>query len=144
MLVRFPKKNLGSDSFSRLEGPNIEVTQENRAPEESLALESDSSAGSESDKEPDTSLVAGPSRPQCRAILPAHFREDSDGDGGVVCDICHMTEPVNMASETVFWVDCDTCGVWVHNYCAFNKNTATRKYVTGSGKTGHLAQKIKT
>ena len=95
-----------------------EVTQESPAPEESLALESDSSAGSESDREPETSLVLGPNRLQCCAILPARFREDSDGDDGVVCDICHMTEPVNMASETVFWVDCDTCGVWVHNYCA--------------------------
>ena len=75
---------------------NDEATQASPAPEESLALESDSSAGSESDKEQETRLVAGPIRPQRCAILRAHFRENSDGDDGVVCDICHMTEHVNM------------------------------------------------
>ena len=116
-----------------------EVTQENPALVESLALESDSGAGSESDNEPETNLVAGPSRPQCRAILPARFQEDCDRDNGVVCDICHLTEPVNMASGTVFWIDCDICGVWVHNYCAFNKNTVTRKNIFYSASSIPLA-----
>ena len=26
-----------------------------------------------------------------------------------------------MAGDTVFWVDCELCGVWVHTYCAFQK-----------------------
>ena len=59
-----------------------DVPQEYIAPEESPALESDSSAGSESDKEPETSIAAGPSCPQHRALLPTRFRNDSDGDNG--------------------------------------------------------------
>ena len=34
------------------------------------------------------------------------------------------------ALSIVFWVDCDKCGCWVHNYCAFNKkNDVTCGYV---------------
>ena len=34
----------------------------------------------------------------------------------------------DMAGGIVFWVDCDLCGVWVHTYCAFNKNAVSRKF----------------
>ena len=71
-----------------------EVPQECSALEGS-PVESYSNAISESDKEPETSLVGGP-----HAILPARFRDNRDGND-VVCDIGHMAEPVNMASETV-------------------------------------------
>ena len=47
---------------------------------------------------------------------------------GVLCSICNATEPVGMASSTVFWVDCDKCGTWVHNYCVFKKNNVCRRF----------------
>ena len=65
---------------------------------------------------------------QRRAQLPARFRNDSDGDDGVLCSICNATEPVGMASSTVFWVYCDKCGTWVHNYCVFKKNNVSRRF----------------
>ncbi len=34
-----------------------------------------------------------------------------------------------MTADTVFWVDCDLCGVWVHTYCALHKNVVIRKYL---------------
>ena len=33
-----------------------------------------------------------------------------------------------MAGDMVFWVDC-LCSVWVHTYCAFQKNAISRKYL---------------
>ena len=48
---------------------------------------------------------------------------------GVLCEVCHSTEPEGLASGTVFWIDCDKCGVWVHNYCVFQENDVSRKYV---------------
>lgn len=31
--------------------------------------------------------------------------------------------------KSFFWVECDRCGEWVHNKCAFGKNNVTRKKV---------------
>ena len=36
--------------------------------------------------------------------------------GGVICELCSLKEPLGMAGDTVFWVDYDLCGVWVHTY----------------------------
>ena len=78
---------------------------------------SSSSTGSDSDtmigEEP------GRNRPQRRSQLPARFREDIDDANdanGVLCEVCHSTEPEGLASGKVFWIDCDKGGVWVHNY----------------------------
>ena len=65
----------------------------------------------------------GPSRPQQRRLLPARFRQDSDGDDGV---LCHCTELEEYSGDTVYWIDCNKCGVWVHNYCLFGKNDVSR------------------
>lgn len=91
--------------------------------------ESDSSESESGDKGPGHSPEPGPSshRPRHRVILPARFQDDSGCDDGVICEICHQTEPEGVAGDTMFWVDCDLCGVWVHNYCAFKKNDVTRK-----------------
>ena len=54
----------------------------------------------------------GPSRPQQRRLLPARFPQDSDGDDGV---LCHCPELKEYNGDTVYWIDCNKCGVWVHN-----------------------------
>ena len=83
---------------------------------------------SESHSELEFNSEAGPSHPKHRGILPARFRNESEDYDGVLCSICGKSEPENMASNTVFWVDCDLCGTWVHNYCSFNNNTVTKRY----------------
>ena len=55
------------------------------------------------------------SRPHRCGILPARFRDDVSDDDGILCDLCQLKEPLGMADNTVFWVDCDSCGKWVHN-----------------------------
>ena len=54
-----------------------------------------------------------------RRQLPARFRnaDDSDGNDGVLCNICTFNEPEGLSSGTVFWVDCDKCGSWVYTQC---------------------------
>ena len=71
-----------------------------------------------------------------RRQLPARFREDGDSDGndGVVCDIFNYNEPEGLSSSTIFWIDCNKCGSWVHNVCAFGSNTVTRQYLCLSCK----------
>ena len=39
---------------------------------------------------------------------------------------CSFKEPLGMAGDMVFWVNCGLCGVWVHTYCAFQKNAISR------------------
>ena len=68
------------------------------------------------------------SRPHRRVQLPARFRDDIKDDDGVVCAVCKLNEPQGVSADTVFWVDCDVCGVWVHNYCVFKNNAVSRGY----------------
>ena len=49
-------------------------------------------------------------RPRRCGILPARFRDDVSDDDGILCDLCQLKEPPGMADNTVFWVDCDSCG----------------------------------
>ncbi len=62
-----------------------------------------------------------PSRYRC------HSGTDTDDNDGTLCCICEKNEPDDLAASVVFWVDCSKCGAWVHNQCAFNNNTASRK-----------------
>ena len=68
-----------------------------------------------------------------RQHVPSRYRRhsgtDSDDNDGTLCCICKKNEPDGLAACVVFWVDCSKCGVWVHNQCAFNNNTASRKYL---------------
>ena len=88
---------------------------------------SSSSTGSDSDTM--TGEEPGRSRPQHHSQLPALFREDIDDADGVACEVCRSTGPEGLSSSTVFWIDCDVCGVWVHNYCVFQKHDVGHKYV---------------
>ena len=88
---------------------------------------SSSSTGSDSDTM--TGEEPGRNRPQRRSQLQARFCEDIDDADGVLCKVCHSTEPEGLASGTVFWIDCDKCGVRVHNYFVFQKNYVSHKYV---------------
>ena len=88
---------------------------------------SSSSTGSDSDAM--TGEEPGRHRPQRCSQLPAQFCEDIDDADGVLCEACHNTEPEGLAAGTVFWIECDKCGVWVQNYCVFQKNDVSRKYV---------------
>ena len=90
---------------------------------------STSSSSTESNSDTMRGEEPGHNRPQRRSQLPARFREDIDDAVGVLCEVCHSTEPEGLASGIVFWIDCDKCGVWVHNYCVFQKNDISRKYV---------------
>ena len=91
----------------------------------------DDSLGSESvDDEQAHSAQPGSSdsRSHRRVQLPARFRDDIEDDDGVVCAVCKLNEPQGVSADTVFWVDCDVCGVWVHNYCVFKNNAVSRRY----------------
>ena len=75
------------------------------------------------------------SRPRSQRVhtLPARFRENTDSgsdesDDGILCALCNAREPEGFSGSTVFWVDCDKCGTWVHTYCANNSS----KYVCSS------------
>ncbi len=71
-----------------------------------------------------------------RRQLRARFRdaEDSDGNDGVLCTICDLNEPEGLSASTIFWVDCDKCGAWVHNVCEFGNNSVTKQYLRPSCK----------
>ena len=87
---------------------------------------SSSSTGSDSDTM--TGEEPGCHHPQRSSQLSARFCEDIDDADGVLCEACHSTEPEGLASGTVFWIECDKCGVWVHN-SVFQKNDVSGKYV---------------
>ena len=56
--------------------------------------------------------------------IPDDFEVVSDNDSDI-CAICSSREPPGLKSKNIFWVDCDKCDAWVHNYCAFGKNDVT-------------------
>ena len=51
--------------------------------------------------------------------------QDNNDDAAVLCTICHAREPA-FTAKTIFWVDCERCGAWVHSYCAFKNNSVSR------------------
>ncbi len=84
-------------------------------------------SSSESGSEVGIPSVASSSRGR-RRQLPARYRldEDSDGNDGVLCEICSCNESEGLSSSTIFWIDCDKCCSWVHNICAFGNNTVSK------------------
>ena len=61
----------------------------------------------------------------CRRQIPSRYRPDSSGseeNDDTLCSISHNNEPEGLASGVVFWVDCNDCGNWIHNVCAFRLN----------------------
>ena len=72
-------------------------------------------------------------RPCRRRTTPSRYRRDSDDDSdqndGTICSLCQSNEPGTMAASIVFWIDCNKCGCWVHNFCAFGNNTSSRRYL---------------
>ena len=76
---------------------------------------STSSSSTASDSDAMTGEEPGRNHPQRRSQLPAGFREDIDDADGVLCEVCRSTGPEGLSSGTVFWINCDKCGVWVHN-----------------------------
>ena len=98
--------------------------------------ESDGEAGpSTSSREPESDGEAGPStssRPHRQRTLPSRFRRDSsdsDNNDGSICVLCDSNEPEGLATNTVFWIDCDKCGYWAHNFSAFGSNTASQRFL---------------
>ena len=77
---------------------------------------------------------AGPStgRPHHQRTMPSRYRQDSSSDDqndGTLCILCNSNEPKGLSASVVFWIDCDRCGAWAHNVCAFGNNTASRQYL---------------
>ena len=72
-------------------------------------------------------------RPKRRCQLPARFRDsDTESDDGVLCSMCNQKEHAGCSAETIFWIDCDVCGAWVHTYCAFKNNASSHRYMCKS------------
>ena len=69
------------------------------------------------DSDSETETASFPLR---RRQFPQRYRPDSENDenDGILCSICELNEPEGMSSDMMFWVDCDVCGVWVHDACA--------------------------
>ena len=112
-------------SDSEPDSPDQESEEEPGPSAESLESEEDDHRN----QLPEPGPSAESCRPRRHGVLPARFRDElSDDDDGVICDLCFLKEPLDMAGGIVFWVDCDLCGVWVHTYCAFNKNAVSRKF----------------
>ena len=119
------RRRLRLDSDSGDDASESEHEQE-ESNSESQEQESESD---DSQLPPGNAGPSEPSRPRRRGMLPARFRDDEEDEDGVLCDHCGLNEPPGMTGSTVFWVDCDSCDVWVHNYCAFNKkNAVSRRY----------------
>ena len=72
---------------------------------------STSSSSSGSDSDTMTSEEPARNHLQRCSQLPARFHEDIDDADGIPCEVCHSTEPEGLASGTVFWINCDKCGV---------------------------------
>ena len=70
-------------------------------------------------------------RPKRQRQFPQRYRQsesDSDDDQ-VPCALCLMKYPPGCRADTLFWVDCDRCGIWVHSFCAFDDNTSSSQFV---------------
>ena len=116
------RRRLRLESDSDQSEPDTEP-EHSESPEPEQSPERESNTGNPSSQ-------PGPStnHPRRRGVLPAHFRDDVSSNDGVFCELCKLNEPLGLAASTVFWVDCDSCGTWVHNYCAFKKNAVSRRY----------------
>ncbi len=116
-----------SESQDTTEINNEESSNQASAREESEPNNSDSDA---SDLSCHSQRVNRSGR---RQRVPSRYRRysgtDTDDHDGTLCCICEKNEPDDLAASVVFWVDCYKCGAWVHNQCAFNNNTASRKYL---------------
>ena len=102
--------------------------EEDHSPSSSGEIVPEATVSDDSSFNPSVTVSDRPSR---RRRMPSRFRvddEDSDNDG-MLCVLCNSNEPATLASQTVVWVDCSECGCWVHNVCAFGKNTVTRLYL---------------
>ncbi len=63
-----------------------------------------------------------------RELWPSRFRQDSsesDSNDGAICVLCDSNEPESLSASTIFWIDCDKCGCWAHNFCAFGNNSVS-------------------
>ena len=91
-----------------------------------------SHASSESSSEGDPECGPSTSHPRRQRTLPLRYRQessDSDQNDGTICMLCQHNEPEGLAAGIVFWIDCNKCGCWVHNVCAFGKATARRQFM---------------
>ena len=88
-------------SDSEPDSPDQESEEEPGPSAESLESEEDDHRNQLGEPEP------GPSAESCRprrhGVLPARFRDElSDDDDGVICDLCSLKEPLDMAGGIVY------------------------------------------
>ena len=101
---------------------------------ESDALSDESDASSDVDMlaprhSPTSSKNAGEtSHPQRQWQTPSRFHcnSESEENDRTICVLCEQNDPEGLSGSIVFWIDCEKCGCWVHNICAFGNNTASR------------------
>ena len=100
--------------------------------DESQSDDSQSDDSQSEDSQSDRECVQESSRPSRKIRLPSRFRDSSDADSdddAVLCDLCQAREPEGCKQVPYFWIDCNSCGKWVHTYCAFGRNNVTRQYL---------------
>ena len=54
---------------------------------------------------------------QCQLPAQCHECWNTDDDD-VLCSVCHSREPQDCSEKSIYWVECERCGSWVHSYCA--------------------------
>ena len=121
------KKYLNKASTSRKRPSARRQLSLTKGNQENPAQERQEEEETESADEQDEHTSAHPKR---QRQFPQHFRQsESDSDDQVLCGLCLMKYPPDCRADTLFWVDCDRCGIWVHSFCAFDDNTKSSQFV---------------
>ena len=77
---------------------------------------------------PTSSNAGETSRLRRQRQIPSRFRYNSESEENdeTICVLCEHNGPEWLSGSIVFWIDCEKCGCWVHNICAFGNSTASR------------------
>ena len=121
-----------SDDSQSDDSQSDESQSDDSQSDDSQSDDSQSDDSQSEDSQSDRECVPESSRPSRKIRLPSRFRDSSDADSdddAVLCDLCQAREPEGCKQVPYFWIDCNSCGKWVHTYCAFGRNNVTRQYL---------------
>ena len=67
---------------------------------------------------PTSSNAGETSHPRRQWQILSRFRcnSESEENDGTICVLCEHNDPEGLSESIVFWIDCEKCGCWVHNY----------------------------